>query len=101
MHKTQQLALQFPLEYGEGLQKHVDPLQKSFLFYILVCEIFYNNASGSLSAVTWSSGKGAEQPLLHTEADVGTKEIQNEVSLHRQRDHSSGRARGSSDGKTY
>lgn len=53
VHEIQQWALQFPLKYREGLQKHFDPLQKSFLFYIPACKISYNNASGSLSAVTW------------------------------------------------
>jgi len=68
VHNIQQLTFQFPPKSRQGLQKCFNPLQKSFLFCIPVCLQF----SFSCGMV---SGKAAEQPLLHTTADVGTKEM--------------------------
>lgn len=76
-----------PPACGEGFQKHLDPLQKSFLFHILVCKIPCRGACSSLGAVPWPVGRQLGSPS-RTLSWCGTKEMEIEVSLHKQRGRS-------------
>lgn len=60
--RAQPLALQSPPKCEEGFQKCPGPLQKSFLFYILVCKIPDSDASSPLPAVPWSVGRQLGSP---------------------------------------